>query len=42
MQRNNFEIQAYDSVIYGYFFIGFIVFMLKGGGFYQAIQKMII
>ena len=27
---NNFRIQAYDSVMCGYFNIGFIDFMLKG------------
>ena len=27
---NTFKIQAYDSVMYGYFCIGFIDFMLKG------------
>ena len=30
IKRNVFRIQAYDSVMCGYFFIGFIDFMLKG------------
>ena len=30
MQTNIFRIQAYDSVICGYFCIGFIDFILKG------------
>ena len=29
-QKNVFRIQAYDSVISGYFCVGFIDFMLKG------------
>ena len=29
IQANIFRIQAFDSVMYGYFFIGFIHFMLK-------------
>ena len=27
---NIYRIQAYDSIMYGYFYIGFINFMLKG------------
>ena len=27
---NSFRIQAYDSIMCGYFFIGFINFMFKG------------
>ena len=30
IQTNNFRIQAYDSVMCGYFCIGFINFILKG------------
>ena len=30
MQTNNFRIQAYNSVVCGYFCIGFIGFMLAG------------
>ena len=30
LRKNIFRIQAYDSVICGYFSIGFIGFMLKG------------
>ena len=30
MQMNIFRIQAYDSIMCGYFCIGFIDFMLKG------------
>ena len=30
MQTNVFRIQAYDSVMYGYFYIGFIDYMLAG------------
>ena len=29
---NIYTIQAYDSIMYGYFCIGFIDFMLKGKG----------
>ena len=30
IMTNIYRIQAYDSIIRGYFFIGFIDFMLKG------------
>ena len=30
IKTNIFRIQAYDSIIFGYFYIGFINFMLKG------------
>ena len=28
--NNTYRIQAYDSIMYGYFCIGFVDFMLKG------------
>ena len=28
--KNNYRLQAYDSIMYGYFCIGFIDFLLKG------------
>ena len=30
IKTNIFRVQAYDSIMYGYFCIGFIDFMLKG------------
>ena len=30
IKTNNFRIQAYDSIMYGYFCIGFIDFMFAG------------
>ena len=43
---NNFRIQAYDSVMCGYFYIGFIDFMLKGNDlidfFHQIILKIMM
>ena len=32
MITNNYKIQAYDSIMYGYFCIGFIDFLLKRKG----------
>ena len=32
MITNNYKIQAYDSILYGYFCIGFIDFLLKRKG----------
>ena len=35
---NNYRIKAYNSIMCGYFCIGFIDFMLKGKSFYLSIQ----
>ena len=45
IKTNIFRIEAYDSIMYGYFCIGFIDFMLKGKSFFfhqVILNEMII